>query len=237
MSKNNCLICSEELIYFKDYVDIKCSYCNESFKTNVTCKNGHYICDSCHSLKGVDLILSYCKSSEKTNPVEMAIDIMNSDGIFMHGPEHHYLVPAVLITSYYNTLKNFTDREKSLLIAKKRAEDVKGGFCGFYGSCGAAVGCGIFFSVITSTTPLTKDTWGLVNMATGKCLLSLSDIGGPRCCKKGVFTVIKESSKILDEKFGIKLYDYENNSKCTYSKFNKECIGKDCPYNLTNHKS
>ena len=32
----------------------------------------------------------------------MAIEIMKSPMINMHGPEHHFLVPAVLITSYYN---------------------------------------------------------------------------------------------------------------------------------------
>lgn len=234
-NKSNCIICGEDLIYREDYIDIKCEYCGKVFNTNVTCRNKHYICDSCHSLKGIDFILAYCKSTTKTNPIVMAMEIMNTEGIHMHGPEHHFLVPAILIASYYNTIsEKFDVKEEKLMIAKKRAEDVKGGFCGFYGSCGAAVGCGIFLSVITSTTPLTKDTWGLVNESTGRVLLSLAEIGGPRCCKKGVFTGIKVTSKLLHEKMGVKLYDYDETPKCRYSKLNKECIGYECPYNISN---
>ena len=31
----------------------------------------------------------------------------------------------------------------------------------FYGNCGAAVGTGIFISIITEATPLTKENWGI----------------------------------------------------------------------------
>ncbi|MEG0371074.1 MAG: DUF5714 domain-containing protein [Clostridium sp.] len=232
-NKNNCLLCSGEIVYKGEYLPVKCSYCGGEFTSNVTCSNGHYVCDSCHSLGGVELVLSYCIATTKANPIEMANDIMNTEGFCMHGPEHHFLTPAILITSYYNNISQDTEtKKKKLLVAKKRAEDVKGGFCGFYGSCGAAVGCGIFLSVITSTTPLTKDTWGLVNEATGRVLIKLSKIGGPRCCKKGVFTAISETSKLIHEKLNIKLYDYENTDiECGYTKYNKECIGKECPYN------
>ena len=39
-----------------------------------------------------------------------------------------------------------------------RATDIKGGFCGFYGNCGAAVGTGIYVSIITGATPLTRES-------------------------------------------------------------------------------
>ncbi|KMT21154.1 DUF5714 domain-containing protein [Clostridium cylindrosporum] len=236
INKNNCILCGEQLVYSEEYKELNCVYCGKVFNSNVACGAEHYVCDVCHSLSGVDLILSYCKSTKKTNPIEMANDIMNSKDFFMHGPEHHYLVPAVLIASYYNSIGESEDfKGRKLLIAKERAENVKGGFCGFYGSCGAAVGCGIFLSVITSTTPLTKDTWGLVNEGTGRVLLSLAKIGGPRCCKKGVFTSITLAARLLDENMNIKIYDWEKSiPKCNFSRFNKECIGKNCPYNVSN---
>lgn len=235
VNKTGCIICGENLIYTENYNNVKCVYCMKGFKSNVTCGKGHYVCDACHSLSGTDLILTYCKVNSKKNPIEMANDIMKSEGIFMHGPEHHFLVPAVLIASYYNTIGEREKVEDALMVAKKRADDVKGGFCGFYGSCGAAVGCGIFLSIITSTTPLTKDTWGVVNEATGRVLIDLSKIGGPRCCKKGVFTAISETARLLDEKFKVKLYDYENDiPKCSFTRLNKECIGENCPYNISN---
>lgn len=235
--KVNCVLCGEELTYWEEYKKVNCVYCGETFTTNVTCKKGHYVCDKCHSLKGIDLILTYFKSTTKTNPIEMAIEVMKSKNFHMHGPEHHFLVPAALITSYCNiTGENEEDKLKKLLVAKKRAEDVKGGFCGFYGNCGAAVGTGIFMSIITSTTPLSKKTWGITNEITGRSLLRIAEIGGPRCCKRNLFTAIKEAAKLVDEKLNVKLYDYENYKVvCNFYKLNSECLKEECPYNKANN--
>lgn len=232
--KVNCMLCGEELAYGESYEEVTCVYCKNRFNSNVTCKNGHYVCDSCHSLKGVGLILTYCKNTDKTNPIEIAVDIMKSKNFYMHGPEHHFLVPATLITSYYNNIGETSElKEKGLLIAKKRAEDIKGGFCGFYGNCGAAVGTGIFMSIITSTTPLTKKTWGITNEITGRSLIKISELGGPRCCKRNLFTAIRQATEFVDKKLNVKLYDYEDfKIVCDFSKLNSECIGKECPYNL-----
>ena len=64
----NCMICGEDLEYFQDYKEVKCSYCNENFSSNVTCKDGHYVCDSCHSMSGFEIIEHYCKNTDKINP-------------------------------------------------------------------------------------------------------------------------------------------------------------------------
>ena len=74
----------------------------------------------------------------------------------MHGPEHHFLIPAVLLSAFYNVSGEPGEKEKKIKQARKRAENVLGGFCGFYGDCGAAVGTGIFVSVITGATPLSQ---------------------------------------------------------------------------------
>ena len=63
--------------------------------------------------------------------------------------------------------------------AEKRAKNVLPAFCGFYGACGAAIGVGIFMSIYTGTTPLTKDTWKLCNMSTADALKEMAKIGGP----------------------------------------------------------
>ncbi|VUT25840.1 MAG: hypothetical protein MOIL_01256 [Candidatus Methanolliviera sp. GoM_oil] len=55
-----------------------------------------------------------------------------------------------------------------------------GGFCGYHGDCGAAVGTGIFISLITDATPLSKHEWKLSNLMTAKSLLSIANHGGPR---------------------------------------------------------
>lgn len=227
----DCMVCGSELIYFKDYKTVVCEECHRNFKSNVTCKSGHYICDFCHSIDANSVIESYCKNTEKTNPMEMANELMKMPAINMHGPEHHFLVPAVLITSYYN-IKNEKDiKNKKIEIAKKRSKDIKGGFCGFYGNCGAAVGTGMYISIITEATPLTKKNWGLANIMTGTSLISIGKIGGPRCCKRNLFVAIKEAVKFTEEHFHIQMYDYDNDTPtCSFKSKNKQCIKLHCPY-------
>lgn len=227
----DCMVCGSELKYSEDYKAVKCEYCQGNFQTNVTCKSGHYICDSCHSMDANSLIENYCKDTDKTDPMEMAIDLMKKPAINMHGPEHHFLVPAVLITSYYNLKGEKDIKDKKLAIAKKRAREIKGGFCGYYGNCGSAVGTGMFISLITEATPLTKEGWGLAHKMTGRSLTSIGEIGGPRCCKRSLFTSIKEAVEFTDKHFSVKMYDYKNyNPSCTFKAKNKQCIKLECPY-------
>ena len=227
----NCMICGEELEYYQEYREVKCAYCNEVFSSNVTCKEGHYVCDGCHSMSGFELIENYCKNTEKTNPMEMAIELMKNSTINMHGPEHHYLVPAVLLTSFYNIKNDKKTKLKKLTVAKARAKDVPGGMCGFHGNCGAAVGTGIYMSIITGSTPLSTESWGLANMMTGTALLSIGKKGGPRCCKRDSFIAIEGAARFTEENLSIKLYEYEAyKPKCTFKSRNKECLGSKCPY-------
>lgn len=233
MKKHNvgCMVCAEELVYSAEDKDLKCIYCNEVFQSNVTCSSGHYICNTCHSKDSMDLIFSYCLNSKETNPVNMAIELMKSENINMHGPEHHFLVPAVLVAAYYEKISKPQVKEEKLKITKERAKKVPGGICGNYGTCGAAVGTGLFMSIITEATPLTEGSWGLSNEITGHSLISMGQTGGPRCCKRNTFIALVEASKFIEEKLGVKLYDYENTKiTCEFKQNNKQCIGKRCPF-------
>lgn len=227
----DCMICGRELVYFEDYKEVECMYCHKKFKSNVHCVDGHYICDSCHAMDALGLIETYCRETDKTNPMDMAIELMKNPAINMHGPEHHFLVPAVLVAAYYNYLDQKDVKIKKLAVAKTRAKDIKGGFCGFYGNCGAAVGAGIYVSIILGATPLTKHSWGLANLMTGTALITMADIGGPRCCKRNLFIAISEAVKFTHEHFNVKLYDYENHRPvCSFSLKNKQCLKAECPY-------
>lgn len=68
---------------------------------------------------------------------------MRNPNVKMHGPEHHFLVSAILLAAYYNTKKDYKEKATKIRMAKKRASQILGGFCGFYGDCGVAVGTGI----------------------------------------------------------------------------------------------
>ena len=191
--------------------------------------NSHFICDKCHSLSAIEYIEKYCISTKMIDPIGLAQILMERPTIKMHGPEHHFLIPAVLLTSYYNYQKDYETKKAKLNIARGRAEKVLGGFCGSHGNCGARVGTGIFVSIITNATPLSKDAWRLSNLMTAKSLLSIANRGGPRCCKRDSFLAIIESVEFIKENFGI-ILRIKKKIVCSFSHLNTECLYEHCKF-------
>ncbi len=227
--KNNCLVCGSELVYHSTAEPMDCLYCKKTFPSNVGCSQGHYICDACHSMGAFEVIKEFGVASDSTDPMQMAKTLMHHPSVKMHGPEHHYLVPAVLLVAYYNKKGNFKKKKRKLKEAFKRAGQVLGGFCGFHGSCGAGVGTGIFISLITDSTPLSTDGWRMSNLMTSQSLASIAERGGPRCCKRTSFLAIRKAIRFLKENFDISLNAGEP-VRCEFFPLNKECLKNDCPF-------
>jgi hypothetical protein len=177
----------------------------------------------------MDMIQDFCLRSEKTDPLELANELMSNRKVLMHGPEHHFLVPAALLTAYYNFTGETNSKKKMLIKARKRSGLVPGGFCGSHGNCGAAVGSGIFFSLISFATPLSSESWQLSNLMTSKCLYHVAMSGGPRCCKRDTYISIREAVDFLREYEGVTL-PMNRDIKCTFSHLNKQCIGNKCEF-------
>jgi hypothetical protein len=95
----------------------------------------------------------------KANKLAILEKVMAHPSVPMHGPEHHIMVPCVIIAAVRNA--GYTVPEGAIEKALERASKVPGGWCGLYGDCGAAVGVGIAVSVLTNATPLTasNDRW------------------------------------------------------------------------------
>jgi len=114
-------------------------------------------------------------------------------------------------------------------MAKKRAEQILGGFCGFYGDCGAAVGTGIFVSLITNATPLSVTDWKLANLATAKSLLTIAEHGGPRCCKRNTFLALLEATNFVKEDFKVS-FKLNKELNCEFYPLNNECLKQNCSF-------
>lgn len=226
--KKGCLICGNDLVYGATE-KLECFYCHKIYDASVKCVSGHYVCDSCHSLPADDLIESYCTNSKSEDPLELALNLMRSPQVKMHGPEHHFLVPAVLLAAYYNVKKDPEKKRLKIKEARVRASNVLGGFCGLYGDCGAAVGTGIFIALVTNSTPLSKEEWRLSNTMTAKSLLTIANHGGPRCCKRNSFLAINMAIKFVKDKFGL-VMKTNPTLRCEFSDLNNECLHHDCPY-------
>ncbi len=225
---DGCLICSCELEYLTSQRKMDCSICGKEFESNALCKKGHFICDSCHQMDGMEYINTYCLNSKSVNPIEMATAIMLNPNIKMHGPEHHYLVPAVMITAYFNKAGNTDVIPAKLQIARNRAKNILGGFCGFYGSCGACMGNGVFMSIILDSTPLSKKEWKLANLLTSESLREVAMHGGPRCCKRDTYLALETAVDFINENLNIELG--KSPVTCGFYQRNKECLHKECPY-------
>lgn len=222
------MLCGEPLVYRSRAVEQTCVYCGGSFLSEASCAAGHFVCDACHGADGSALIERYCLQTTSRNPVEMAVTIMSHPSIAMHGPEHHFLVPAVLLAAYHQVEPD-GDLATQLKQARKRAEGVKGGSCGFCGNCGAAVGTGIFISLVTGSSPLSKLGWQLSNRMTAESLLAVAEHGGPRCCKRDTFLALQTAQAFLQNHFKIAL-EMPAAVRCDFSLHNKECLKQACPF-------
>ncbi|MBQ5668479.1 MAG: leucine-rich repeat protein, partial [Peptococcaceae bacterium] len=83
----------------------------------------------------------------------------------MHGPEHHVMVGAALLTAYHNA-GGVLDLPKALSEMYSRGKAVPGGACGFWGACGAGLSAGMYMAIATGSTPLANEAWGLSNQMT-----------------------------------------------------------------------
>ena len=155
---------------------------------------------------------------------------MNNSMVKMHGPEHHFLVPAVLLSVYYNQgFISSADKADKITKARKRSEQVPGGFCGFNGACGAAIGTGIFISLITKATPVSKTEWKLSNLMTSESLKAIAEHGGPRCCKRDSFLAILTAVGFVRKQFAV-TWHIEEPVICTFNSLNEECLKEECPF-------
>ncbi len=226
--KDECLICGAPLTYLENDTEMECALCHKRENSKTSCVNGHYICNECHS-KGSDTIIGICMSETSKNPIEILQKLMTLPFCHMHGPEHHIMVGSALLTAYKNAGGEI-DLNKSLIEMQSRGKKVPGGACGFWGACGAGVSTGMFVSIVTGSTPLANEAWGLSNQMTAKALEAIGKVGGPRCCKRDSYLAITESVKFSDINLGVKME--LGKIKCAHSAQNNQCIGNRCPYRI-----
>ena len=63
---------------------------------------------------------------------------------------------------------------------------------------------------------------------TSKALLSLSKVGGPRCCKRDAFLSFPETIRYINENYDAELQS--NKMECDFSEKNEQCIKAKCPF-------
>jgi LSD1 subclass zinc finger protein len=229
LQKTGCASCGAPLQYLEAREPMRCAMCQQEHEADARCVRGHFVCDACHAADPVEVILTLVRSASTRDPVALATQAMSSPRIPMHGPEHHFLVPASLIAAACEAAGKNDERERLLQEARKRSAIVRGGFCGFFGTCGAAVGVGIFASLWYGTNPLSKEGWKTANGLTARILATIAAAGGPRCCKRDTYLAVRGAAEVAREDWGI-AFDVPERIVCTHHLLNRECLGPACSF-------
>ncbi len=173
-------------------------------------------------------IVSACLQEKSKNPIDIFHYIAKQDFVRMHGPEHHILDGAAVLTAFYNAGGNIELRG-SLQEMMKRGMQMPGATCGQWGVYGAVSSIGAALSIIDGTGPLSADdSWGSHMLYTSAALGRLAKVGGPRCCKRDAFLALKEAVEYINEHYDLSLQMSE--MKCDYSDCNEQCIRQRCPF-------
>ena len=197
------------------------------YYSNGTPAGNGFICDACHSYGTYAPVIAALRDSTEKDALLLLEKIMDLPSVHMHGPEHHAIVPCVLLTAFRNNGEHM-DYDAALSEICKRAKQVPGGTCGYWGVCGAAAGAGIFMSVMTGSSPLHKDAWPFPQKLVSIILSRLADVGGPRCCKRTSRIAIEEAVHFYSQFCSVNIP--LSSITCKYCEDNRECIQEDCPY-------
>jgi Family of unknown function (DUF5714) len=226
-----CLVCGADLAYATAASPAACAVCGVEEPSAARCRDGHYVCNACHAGSAVEVIERACREHRGTDPVALATALMRHPAVKMHGPEHHFLVPAALLATWSNASPHPVDRAGLLAEARRRASSVVGGSCGFHGACGSGVGVGIFASLATRSTPRSRASWGRANRATGHALQVIGGVGGPRCCKRTTWLALLSGIRFAREDLGVRLEG--RGPRCEFHFRNDDCLERECPFYAT----
>ncbi len=224
--KEECIVCKAPLVYLEKDEWMECVLCHKKEMSKTRCQVGHYVCNDCHT-KGMDAIVSTCLDEQSKNPIEIIRNMMNAPFCHMHGPEHHVMVGASLLTAYKNAGGRI-ELQDALIEMMHRGKTVPGGACGFWGACGAGISAGMFISIISGSTPLAVEPWGLANRMTSRALEAIGAVGGPRCCKRDSYLSILAAVEYVKEHFGVEMET--SDVECNHYEKNNQCIGNRCPF-------
>lgn len=175
----------------------------------------------------IEIIQKICLESSSTDAFEIAGSLMNDSSVRMHGPEHHYITAAAVLTAYcnqYDTEKKY----KYLQMAKVRTARIPVGMCALCGTCGAMMGAGAAISIILAAHPFAADPLVAVNKATADIQQEIASYRGIRCCKRVTWASVRGAIECLNRETDAELP--LSHYACPYSASNAACINASCTY-------
>ena len=224
--RSGCMVCGSPLEYLDREVERICTYCNKKMTTQTLCVKGHFVCDACHTHDGLDAIRQLCLSSTETDMISLLDNIRRHPAVPIHGPEHHAMVPGIILSTYRNLGGEISNEDIETGI--ERGSKVPGGYCGFVGACGAALGVGIAFSIALGANPVKATERMTIQTAVHAALGRVAEFEAARCCQRDSWVALKEAAHLSKSMLPITL-SADFHLVCKQKSANKECMGKACP--------
>lgn len=179
--------------------------------------------------KAHEYIYAHCLAYSGRDALECALELMRTDAVRFHGPEHHYLTAASLCAAWCNATGE--DKAAHLENLKARCAKIPPAVCGYYGVCGDSMAAGACASEILGASYLSGESWQRVNELTSRtqAAIAASCKRGPRCCKRTTFAAISAASVWIHDVLGIDVTVREG-FKCGFFVDNSQCLGPDCVF-------
>jgi len=227
--QENCMLCGKALIYGTEGKTLPCTSCGNPGHAYITCPEGHYICDACHSRIAREDIERLIFSTSSTYPVEIAKLAFEGASLPMLGCEHAYIAGGALMAALKNSGKGTDEDIREVL--RRTGKQAHGGFCGLTGVCGIAPALGAVFGVLTGSKCGTDREQKTTMEAVLEVSKSIAALTGPSCCKAYVMASLETATALLSGKIGIELPSKKQQFRCAHSSRHPHgCREKLCPY-------
>jgi len=223
---SGCLVCGAPLVYRTVDGQVSCYYCQAMLPASAVCEQGHFVCDACHTTDGLAVIEQVCQTTRETDLIALLDEIRRQPAIPRHGPEHHVLVPAIILTAYRNLGGEVTP--EMFHTALTRGKTMPGGSCGFLGVCGAATGVGIAFSLLLGANPVKPVERRQVQEAVQAVLEELTFRDAARCCQRECWLALRRAAELSRELLPVPLQAAAP-LVCRQSGDHQDCLQFHCP--------
>lgn len=223
---SGCMVCGSPLVYAIQEQMTACAYCGDKHHTTALCEQGHFVCDRCHAADALLVIEHLCLTTRETDMLGLLEQIRQHPLVPTNGPEHHGLVPGIILATYRN-LGGGID-EEMIRTGIRRGSQVIGGSCAYVGICGAVTGVGVAFSLLLEANPLKPTERRLLQSAIRDAIAEIADQQAARCCQRDCQLALQAAARISPRLLPLPL-QADAAICCTQQHKNRECQGQACP--------
>lgn len=234
------MVCGAPLSYGGQPRRLACHYCGSVHSVQTACAAGHFVCDACHTADGTAAARQICLATDETDMIRLLQQIRAHHAVSVHGPEHHAMVPGIILATYRNRLRALRRQrgeepgdggvsDAMIETAMARGGRIPGGFCGFVGSCGAGLGVGAAFGVLLGSSPVKDELRQRVHQVTIRALSAIAARPAARCCQRDSATALRVAAELSHELLEVPLLA-EAELRCEQWPQNRHCLGPDCPH-------